>query len=815
VEREAFARAWRFLDYKPASKWLALTASVATGLLYVGLFLVLALFADLLVNSGRIPIFQNLPALERAEFLDLWNTGLATADRKLRLEVMGIDSQTAGEVAAQPDLSRLAPVEQELAWRAEVYQVLADRVGLKAATLTLPDYGELSPRMQEAFRASWKKLPASDRGGQLASVVGEERAGALAKADPAKLSADDWTLAWRSHLWTTLGQRSGAAVAYHYLQDRASRAGIAAAPNPWLADRGILSLVVRSQFHGFDRTFVPVLGQLAALFPWTWDGGEAITPRFYYYPTVLLVAAAILALLRALLMYVANSEAASATIEATNRLRRAVYHHAYRMATMSFRAIGTSEAVGVFTRQLEAVHEGIYTWLTVAYREPVKLALLLIFALLLNVWLSLAFICFALLVWLVGGQVAAYFRSRERAAMRRAAEHLALLNESITLMRLVKIYLMELFNQARVERQLADYGEAQMHRYRGEAFYRPVLIFLGTLAAIGLLYLAGLVVLSGRLGVARAIILATVLASMYWPLVNWLEHLRFMRRGRQAAIPLFKFLDRRGEISQVAGAEFVPPLGDQLELDNVSLREPGTGKVLLSNVSVTIRAGERVALVGPDEMEKQAFIYLIPRLMDPDSGEIRIDRHNLRWVTLDSLRAQIALVLQRNLVFNDTVANNIGCGDSSFTLPRIIEAAKVAHAHQFIQKLPQGYETVIGEMGHHLNTGELYRLALARGILRDPALLIIEEPTALLDDDTKSLLDDTYARVLPNRTVIFLPHRVSTIRSCDRVFLLHKGQIEAAGDHREMLAQSELYRHLQYLEFNVFADQYAPQGVLS
>jgi ATP-binding cassette, subfamily B, bacterial len=158
-------------------------------------------------------------------------------------------------------------------------------------------------------------------------------------------------------------------------------------------------------------------------------------------------------------------------------------------------------------------------------------------------------------------------------------------------------------------------------------------------------------------------------------------------------------------------------------------------------------------------------------------------------------------------VFDDTVANNIGCGDPSYTLPQIIEAAKVAHAHQFIQKLPQGYETHIGEMGHALRIGEQFRIALARAILRDPALLIIEEPEANLDEDSKSLVDDTFARFLPGRTAIFLPHRISTLKSCDRIFLLHRGRLEAVGDHRSLLGQSALYRHLHYLEFNEIAEQ--------
>src|SRR5262249_54134531 len=327
------------------------------------------------------------------------------------------------------------------------------------------------------------------------------------------------------------------------------------------------------------------------------------------------------------------------------------------------------------------------------------------------------------------------------------------------------------------------HARAQLRRYRGEAIYRPQLVFLGYLAGVVLLYVAGLIVLHGQLGVASGITLAAALVSLYWPLQAWLEDRRIVKRGREAAVPLFKFLDRPGGVGRVVGAEFLPPLSRELEFDNVSLREPSTGRMLLQDVSLTIQAGQRVALVGSDDLEKHALVYLIPRFLDPTAGEIRIDQHNLRWVTLDSLRAQIALVLQHNLVFHDSVANNIGCGDPAFTLPQIIEAAKMAHAHHFISKLPKGYETPIGELGHSLNISEQFRIALARAILRDPALLIVEEPDAQLDDETKALLDDTFARVLPGRTAIFLPHRISTLRSCDRIFLVHKGRLEAAGDH--------------------------------
>lgn len=571
--------------------------------------------------------------------------------------------------------------------------------------------------------------------------------------------------------------------------------GVEAAIERNLEDFGVLSLVVRS--HGTLQGWL--VAMQARFNEWMWASGNAA------YLQGLFLAALILAVVRTVLLFLADYLAASATIEASTRLRKAVYQQTYRLGTLAFRALGPSEAVSISTRHLEALHTGLHAWLTISFREPVKFGLLLVFAMLVSFWLALAFLLFALLVWLVGGQIAAFFRRRGRAADYVAADQLALIQESLMLMRLVKVYLMELFNQARFEGHLAKYAEAQKERYRGEAIYRPVFAFLGLLAGLILLMVGGYVILNGYLGVTSAVVMVTALVSLYWPMVAWLENRRQLRRSRDSARVLFEFLDRTGSVGQGIEAEFLPALRNKLEFDNVTLKEPGTDRKLLRGISFTIQAGQRIALVGPEDMEKHALVYLLPRFLDPSSGEIRIDRKNLRWVTLDSLRAQIAMVLQHNLVFNDTVANNIGCGDKTYTLTKIIEAAKIAHAHQFIQKLPQGYETVIGEMGFPIKNGEMFRIALARAILRDPAIVVIEEPTTAMDEQTKAVIDDTFARFLPGRTVIFLPHRLSTIRNCDRVFLVFQGKIDGAGDHRELLGSSDLYRHLQYLEFNEFA----------
>jgi ATP-binding cassette subfamily B protein len=659
----------------------------------------------------------------------------------------------------------------------------------------LPTYHSLTPLQQTRFFKEWNGDGQEERAELLRKVgLTEEQVRQLAaQQDIAALRREDLRNIWRAQVRHIVETRLGT--------DALPAEG--ADSVDYYSDQGIASLLVRSHTEG--RIVTPVVAALARWAPWMRNarGGGLLSP----YLIGLLLAGIGLALLGAALMVLMREMAARATIEAATRLRRAVYHHTFRLGTLAFRALGPTEAVSIFARHLEAVHDAMFTRLTVYYRAPIKCALLIAFALFVQFWLALASLMLAILVWLIGGQVAAYFRRRGRQATNQASEHLTIMRESLMLMRLVKCYLMEQFNQNRVERQLSRYTRVQMIRYHGEAISQPLLVLLGLLCALLLLFVAGILVLSGQLTVASLVALSTALVSLYRPMENWLEARRLIRRGRESAENVFKFLERRGEVGQVVGAEFLPPLSKQIEFDNVSLREPGSGRMLLEEVSLVIPAGQRVGLIGADDLEKHALVYLIPRLLDPTSGEIRIDQHNLRWVTLDSLRAQTATVLMHNLVFHDSVANNIGCGDNAYTLGQIIEAAKVAHAHHFIQKLPQGYETPIGELGHSLSISEQFRIALARAILRDPALFIIEEPETNLDEETKALLDDTWTRVLPGRTVIFLPHRISTIRSCDTLFLLHKGRVLASGIHKELLAQHPLYRHLHYLEFNEVAEQ--------
>jgi len=654
----------------------------------------------------------------------------------------------------------------------------------------VPEYSQLRPSVQQHYETAIAEMSSADRRAMVESfVAGPVPAAAGAYPPPTPAARE---LLWRASVTDLIRQRVGTEAAELYRVT-------AADPDGRPASLGLLGVAVR-QPGALQRVFM----WFASWNPWTWRPAGGNGPNTAYL-VGLTVIGIILAVIRSALLNMMNFAAATATLDAATRLRRAVYHHSYRLGTLALREDGSNEAVSIFTRHVQNVHDALYARLTTLFYEPILLAVLVAFALFLDFWLALSWVLLAAVVILLGGYLAARFRDRARAESRRAAGQLALLQESLTLMRLVKSNLMEVFNQSRVERQLSDFSRASFRSLRNESLFGPLLVFLGTVSAAMVLLIAGVAVLYGGIGPGRLALLVVTLVCAYWPLQAILAARRVVRRGRDSAVPLFQFLDRPGETGQVVGAEFLAGVEHGIEFRSVNLREPGTGRLLLDDLSFRIRAGQRVAFVGSDDGEKHAIVYMLLRYLDATTGDILIDDKSLRGLTLESLRAQIGLVLWNSLIFNDTVAHNIGCGDPSVTLPQIIDCAKIAHAHQFVQRLPYGYETPIGEMGVSLRASERFRVALARAILKDPSIYIIEEPQTPFDDETKAMIDDTLSRVLEGKTTIFLAHRISTIRSCDRVYLIHDGQLKAAGEHRELLSRSELYKHLHYLEFNEFA----------
>jgi ATP-binding cassette subfamily B protein len=490
---------------------------------------------------------------------------------------------------------------------------------------------------------------------------------------------------------------------------------------------------------------------------------------------------------------------------AATALRRLIHRQMYRLGHSSLPTEGTGPVVNLFSREVNDIRDGLFAELDLIPRIPILGVGLLALALFISPYLTIFIVSLGGLVWMTTRVMLRDARRISDAAMRDAAIQLCLLHEDLGLLRTVRVYGMENFDKQRFDEHLERYHEADSRRIKTEGRLNPTIgLLFGAAAILALGVLGYATLVAQRLSPAALLVLVASLACLVHPALEWLSLRRSIRQFNHSAAAVFEFLERKPELQQPGGAHFLPPLQDRISFENVTL-ESRSGRVLLDGVSAEFPSGSRTAIMSLEEDAKQAMVCLIPRLIDPKVGRVRIDGHDLRDVTLESIRAQVATVLQADLVFTDTVAVNIGLGDPSFSLPRIIEAAKVAHAHNFIQDLPHGYDTVIGQVGHYLSPDEQYRIALARAYLHDPSIVIIEEPNIALDDDTKHLIDDTVARLATGRTLIILPHRLSTIRACNQIIVLQNGKIESVGQPRELQNESKLYRHLQYVEFNQFA----------
>jgi ABC-type multidrug transport system fused ATPase/permease subunit len=323
----------------------------------------------------------------------------------------------------------------------------------------------------------------------------------------------------------------------------------------------------------------------------------------------------------------------------------------------------------------------------------------------------------------------------------------------------------------------------------------------------GVTFVVGTKVLQNELpyglSFSGALLMLAIVASLPRPLTG-LWGLRERRAAtRLAADRIFRYLSQVPAVSQAVGAKFLEPLSQQINFEDISYSLPNDRK-LLDGLKLTINAGQVVAIVAFDPLEPRALAYMLPRFIEPQAGHLLFDGEDIAWGTLESLRAETVYVGGSDPFFTATVAENVICSSVGYTLPDATEAAKTAHAHSYILKLPQGYETLIGEHGEHLDPGQGFRLGLARAVLRDPALMVIEEPMEYLDDDTKSLLEDSYNRIARGRTVIFLPSRLSTLRRADSVIFLHHGKVEAQGTYQELVRSSSLFRHWEYMRFNQY-----------
>jgi len=382
----------------------------------------------------------------------------------------------------------------------------------------------------------------------------------------------------------------------------------------------------------------------------------------------------------------------------------------------------------------------------------------------------------------------------------RIADLAALIKESLTGIRVVKAFVKEKFEANRFHDVNTRYFSATMKGAQVAAFTSPVMEFVGSIGVAAVIWYGGYLVIQDVMtpGAFASFLTATFL--LYNPIRRLAHANNTIQRALAAAERIFSVLDEQIEYTLDDGKQHLPLLKGDIEIRGVTFFYEKTEIPALANINLQVMAGEIVAIVGHSGSGKTTFVNLIPRFYDPTSGEIRFDGCDVRDVSLRSLRRQIGMVSQDILLFEGTIRSNIAYGQEDLSIDEVVEVAKAAYAHSFISELPKGYNSFIGENGVNLSGGERQRIAIARAMLRNPRILILDEATAALDAESEHMVQLALSNLMQGRTTFVVAHRLSTIREADRIIVLNQGSIVETGSHETLLRQGGFYTQLYNMQ---------------
>jgi ATP-binding cassette subfamily B protein len=326
----------------------------------------------------------------------------------------------------------------------------------------------------------------------------------------------------------------------------------------------------------------------------------------------------------------------------------------------------------------------------------------------------------------------------------------------------------------------------------------PFIFFLANLGTLLIVLFGGLQVMGGRLSIGELVAFNTYLGFLLFPIFTIGFLAAGISRAGASSLRVFEVLDAPLEVQDAPDAAPLPPIRCQVEFDDVHFRYPGDEREILRGISFAAEPGQTVAILGTTGSGKSTLVNLIPRFYDATGGSLRLDGHDVRDVTLASLRSQIGIVLQSALLFSGPVRDNIAYGKPDATQEEIEASARAAQADEFIRALPEGYDTVIGERGVGLSGGQRQRIAIARALLIDPRLLILDDSTSAVDAETEAAIQESLDQMMRDsrRTVFVIAQRISTVRDADLILVLDGGEVAAMGTHEELLRDSELYNEI-------------------
>lgn len=484
-------------------------------------------------------------------------------------------------------------------------------------------------------------------------------------------------------------------------------------------------------------------------------------------------------------------------------LRNDLYEAVLRRSVAFFQKHSTGTLLSTLINDIEKVQFAMSSVLGDCLQQTFTLVFLMFVVVLYGGKMAWLLLLFVPVVISSAKRIGSRVRHTTRRGQDKLAEIQNILHETITGNRIVKAFGMERWEMTRFRRAASRLFRANLRSVSVQAISSPLMDALGAVAIALLLRIGRERILHHAMTTGSFIAFLIAVFTLYDPVRKFATFYNSFQQALGASEEIFRFMDAQDDVREKKDAVVLKGFHGGFRFENVgfSYAEDGESKQVLDGVNLDVSRGEVIAFVGPSGAGKSTLVNLIPRFFDVNEGRILIDGHDLRDVTIDSLRKQIGKVTQETVLFNDTVRNNIAYGRPDVPAAKVEEAARMALAHEFIERMPDGYNTGIGEKGARLSGGERQRIAIARAILKNAPILILDEATSSLDVESERFVQAAIANLMQGRTVFVIAHRLSTVRRATRIAVIDRGRITEIGTHEELMQNSGTYQRLYNLQF--------------
>jgi len=559
-----------------------------------------------------------------------------------------------------------------------------------------------------------------------------------------------------------------------------------------------------------DRVLNPASGsENIILFTWPATGEPIYLQRFvptHFHNAWTIVAYALVAstVLKGVFDYAGTYLVNHAGFGMITNLRNDLYNSVLQRSAAFFQKHTTGTLISTIINDIERVQFAMSSILAEFLQQVFTFAFIAVAVVILGRQLAWVLVLFVPFIIYSAVRIGRRVRTTTRRGQDQLADVQNILHETITGNRIVKAFGMESWEVARFRKAAQRLFRANLRSVAAAAISSPLMDVFGAIAIALLLLLGRDRIAHNEMTLGAFVTFVAAVLSMYNPVRKFAVFNNSFQQALGASSELFKFIDAEDVVRDKAGAKPLPRFSESIRFEDVFFKYEGDGdeaREVLRGIDLEVKRGEVLAVVGSSGAGKTTLVHLIPRFFDVSGGRLLVDGHDVRDVTLASLRKQIGIVTQETVLFNDTVRNNIAYGQPHVAQREVEAAARAALAHDFIQALPAGYDTVIGERGVRLSGGERQRLAIARALLKNAPILILDEATSALDSESEALVQSALHNLMVGRTVFVIAHRLSTVRRADRIVVIANGAIADIGAHEELMQKLGTYRRLYELQF--------------